>query len=169
MRRNSAKLSGGHKVWLYASLILLYLSGVAWACLHYFVRTAGEFGDQPHPTEPWSLQIHGAAAMAILVILGTLLPGHVRFAWHARRNRPNGIALIAFLGFLVLSGYGLYYFGNERLRSWTSWSHLAVGLVLPGILILHIWSGRRSTPAQIKSSSPEGRFHCYSTCRELTK
>lgn len=153
MRRNSVKLSYRHKSWLYSSLILIYVSGVAWACLHYFVRTAGEFGDQPNPAEPWSLKLHGAAAMVLLVILGTLLPGHVRLAWHARRNRPNGIALVAFLLFLVVTGYGLYYFGNERLRSWTSWSHLAVGLVLPAKLILHIWVGRRSAPAPIKSTT----------------
>jgi hypothetical protein len=104
----------------------------------------GEFGEQPHPAEPWSLKLHGAAAMAILVILGTLLPTHVRFAWHARRNRPNGIMLISVFAFLILTGYGLYYFGDERLRSWTSCLHLVVGLALPLALILHIRSGRRS-------------------------
>ncbi len=82
--------------------------------------------------------------MVFLVVLGTLLPSHVRFAWHARRNRPNGIALLLVLGFLIAGGYGLYYFGDERLRSWTSWSHLAVGLALPAMIVLHIWSGRRS-------------------------
>ena len=96
------------------------------------------------------MKLHGAGAMVILVILGTLLPSHIRFAWHARRNRPNGIALILFFGFLIVSGYGLYYFGNERLRSWTSWSHLAVGLALPAMIILHIWSGRRSPVQKIR-------------------
>jgi hypothetical protein len=28
--------------------------------------------------------------MAILVLVGMLLTGHVRFAWRARRNRGNG-------------------------------------------------------------------------------
>ena len=144
MRRNSAKLSRRHQSWLYTILVLLYGSGVLWACLHYFVRTAGDLGELPHPAEPWSLKLHGAAAMVFLVILGTLLPGHVRFAWHARRNRPNGIFLLTLLGFLVLTGYGLYYLGGETTRSWTSWSHLVVGLVLPVILVLHIWVGRRS-------------------------
>ena len=36
------------------------------------------------------MKIHGAAAMAILVLVGMLLTGHVRFAWRARRNRGNG-------------------------------------------------------------------------------
>lgn len=82
--------------------------------------------------------------MGTLLLVGTLLPTHVRFAWHARRNRANGIALIVYLGFLIASGYGLYYFGDERLRAWTSWSHLWVGIALPAMLFFHIWTGRRS-------------------------
>lgn len=152
MRRNSAKLSYRHKVWLFAITILIYGSGVVWAYLHHFARRMSEFGEQPHPAEPWSLRLHGAAVMAILVILGTLLPTHVRFAWHARRNRPNGIMLISVFAFLILTGYGLYYFGDERLRSWTSWLHLVVGLALPLALILHIRSGRRSGLTPIRGN-----------------
>ena len=29
----------------------------------------------------------------------------------------NGIMLISVFAFLILTGYGLYYFGDERLRS----------------------------------------------------
>ena len=155
MRRNSAKLSGPHKFWVYSVTLLVYLTGVVWACLHYLAPRPQDFG--VHPAEPWMLKLHGAGAMIILVVLGTLLPGHMRFAWHARRNRPNGIALVAFLGFLVLTGYGLYYLGDERLRSWTSWSHLAVGVALPAMIILHIWSGRRSGTEVFKSPKQQTR------------
>src|SRR4029079_2994840 len=144
MRRNSAKLSCRHKVWFYTIFVLIYGSGICLIYFHYFARTLGEFGDQPHSVEPWSLKIHGAAAMGFLVILGTLLPGHVRFAWHARRNRPNGIFLLVTVALLIVSGYGLYYFGDEHWRSWSSWSHLIIGLALPLILFVHIRSGRRS-------------------------
>ncbi len=146
MRRNSVKLSDHHKVWLYAVTLLVYVTGVAWAWLHYLGGRAEELAPRS-AAEPWMLKLHGAGAMAILVLLGTLLPGHVRFAWHTRRNRPNGVALILFFAFLGVSGYGLYYFGNERLRSWTSWLHLAIGVALPAMIVIHIWSGRRS-PAQ---------------------
>ena len=143
MRRNSVKLSRRHKSWLYASTLLLYGTGAVWAWLHYLRASANEFGAHS-AAEPWLMKLHGAGAMVFLVVLGTLLPSHVRFAWHARRNRPNGIALLLVLGFLIAGGFGLYYFGGERLRSWTSWSHLAVGLALPAIIVVHIWSGRRS-------------------------
>lgn len=143
MRRNSAKLGRRHKLWLYSATLLIYLTGAVWGWHHYLASRTDEFASQSS-LEPWMMKLHGAGAIAVLVTLGTLLPGHVRFAWHARRNRPNGIALVGFFTFLVLSGYGLYYFGDERLRSWTSWSHLAIGLALPAMLVLHIWSGRRS-------------------------
>ena len=74
------------------------------------------------------MKIHGAAAMAILVLVGMLLTGHVRFAWRARRNRGNGSPFLGSFGILTITGYGLYYAGGESLRAWTSWIHLAVGL-----------------------------------------
>jgi surface polysaccharide O-acyltransferase-like enzyme len=154
MRRNSAKLTSPHKLWLYSVTLLVYLTGVAWAWLHYVVHGPGDFGVQIHPAEPWMLRLHGVGAMVILVLLGTLLPEHVRFAWHARRNRVAGLALIVFFVFLVLTGYALYYLGDEYLRSRTSWLHLAAGIALPAMIILHIWSGRRSSP-QVVSQRKE--------------
>ena len=57
-------------------------------------------------------------------------------------------------GILTITGYGLYYAGGERLRAWTSWIHLAVGLALPLLLILHIWLGKRTRPvAQVRKTS----------------
>lgn len=145
MRRNSVKLSRQHRAWLYSVTVALYLTGAVWAWLHYLRAPTDEFAARS-PMEPWMLKLHGAGAMLILLVLGTLLPGHVRSAWHARRNRLNGTALLAVFAFLTASGYGLYYFGDERWRSWTSWSHLGMGLALPAIIILHIWTGRRSGP-----------------------
>jgi hypothetical protein len=65
--------------------------------------------------------------MAILVLIGMLLNGHVRFAWRARRNRANGSMFLGTFAILTITGYGLYYAGGERLRASTSWIHLAVG------------------------------------------
>jgi len=93
------------------------------------------------------MKIHGAAAMAILILVGMLLTGHVRFAWRARRNRGNGSLFLGAFAILTVTGYGLYYAGGEGLRAWTSWIHLAVGLALPLLLILHIWLGKRTRPA----------------------
>lgn len=89
------------------------------------------------------MKIHGAAAMAILVLIGMLLTAHVRVAWRARRNRGNGSLLLSALAVLTITGYGLYYAGGESLRAWTGWIHLAVGLALPLILVLHVLLGKK--------------------------
>ena len=93
--------------------------------------------------QPWLLKIHGGAAMAFLVALGILIPTHIKRAWQVRRNRANGAFFVTVMGVLVVTGYGLYYFGDDRWRSAASWMHLILGLAAPALLALHIWFGRR--------------------------
>ena len=100
------------------------------------------------------MKIHGAAAMAILIVIGMLLTGHVRFAWRARRNRGNGSLFLSVFAVLTITGYGLYYAGGESLRAWTSWIHLAVGLALPFLLMLHVWLGKRTRPTVKLQKTP---------------
>ncbi|HEY7001425.1 MAG TPA: hypothetical protein VH330_06760 [Candidatus Udaeobacter sp.] len=132
------------KYFLYAVLALLFLSGAGWAYWNYL---AGSPGDFETSAKTWAMKIHGAAAMAVLVLIGMLLSGHVKFAWRAHRNRTNGLILLGSFAVLTITGYGLYYAGGERLRAWTSWIHLAVGLLLPLLLLIHIFLGRRTRRA----------------------
>lgn len=143
MRRNAFQLSRTHKLTLYATTLAVFGSGAAWTGLHWFARVEGEFGPELHPAEPWLLKAHGAAAMAILVVIGTLLPIHVKRSWLAGHNRSSGAGLLTFLAVLTLSGYGLYYLGDEKLRSLTSLTHIWLGLLLPAILAWHVFHGHR--------------------------
>jgi MFS family permease len=140
-RPDSIRLKRLQKYFLYAVLALLFLSGVAWTYWNYLAASAGDFEIS---SKNWAMKIHGAAAMAVLVLIGMLLTGHVRFAWRARRNRANGSVFLGAFAVLTVTGYGLYYAGGERLRAWTSWIHLVVGLVLPILLLIHIFLGRRT-------------------------
>ncbi|HEY3660887.1 MAG TPA: hypothetical protein VGK91_06640 [Candidatus Udaeobacter sp.] len=139
------------RYFLYAVLALLFLSGMAWAYWKYLIGSPGDF---EMSAKACAMKIHGAAAMAILVLVGMLLTGHVRFAWRARRNRGNGSLFLSTFGILTITGYGLYYGGGETLRAWTSWIHLAVGLALPLLLLLHIWLGKRTRPAAQLQTRP---------------
>ena len=139
-RPDSIRLKRSQRYFLYAVLALLFLSGVAWAYWNY-LRSPGDFETS---AKTWAMKIHGAAAMAILVLIGMLLNGHVRFAWRARRNRGNGSIFLSAFAVLTITGYGLYYAGGERLRASTSWIHLAVGLALPILLLIHVLLGRRT-------------------------
>lgn len=142
MSRNRLRLSFRQRLWLHGSFAVLLLTGVAWWVLNSWFSVETDFGPQPNPWQPWLLRIHGAAAMVALVVLGSLLPNHVRAAWRAHRNRFTGAGIIAFCAALTLTGYGLYYAGNDALRAATSLAHLALGLAFPLALIWHIRRGR---------------------------
>jgi magnesium-transporting ATPase (P-type) len=141
-RQDSIRLKRLQRYFLYAVLALLFLSGAAWAYWDYFQLP----GDFEASAKTWAMKIHGAAAMAILVMIGMLLSGHVRFAWRARRNRANGSVFLSAFAVLTITGYGLYYAGGESLRAWTSWIHLGLGLALPILLVMHILLGKRTRP-----------------------
>jgi hypothetical protein len=134
-------------------LALIFLSGVLWAYWNYLVASPGDF---EMSAKAWAMKIHGAAAMAVLVLIGMLLNAHVRFAWRARRNRANGSVFLSAFAILIITGYGLYYAGDEKLRAWTSWIHLAIGLVLPILLLIHIFLGRKTRLTA--ESSTRSRF-----------
>jgi len=90
------------------------------------------------------MKIHGAAAMAFLMVFGTLLFHHVPAGWEQQRQRPSGSFLLSISSILILTGWGLYYVGAEGLRHDISLVHSILGVVLPLLIFLHIRLGRRS-------------------------
>lgn len=128
---------------VYGAVGLLVVSGLLWLAAHYFMRPVGEFGAVIHPLEPWSMKLHGAAAMASLWLLGALLQVHIRRALLARRNLLAGWSMIAVFAALVVTGYALYYIAGEDSRPWWSTSHWLLGLLLPVLLLVHVVTGRR--------------------------
>ena len=144
MRRDPIRLSVRHQVWLHATFAVLFLSGAVWLGFYFFGHSESEFGVQTRPLESWCLRLHGAAAMLFLVVLGSLLRGHVRGGWKLRRNQLTGAVLLAFNATLTLTGYGLYYFGGEELRPWISRVHWWTGLSTSVIIFWHIWQGKSS-------------------------
>lgn len=124
---------------------LLLASGLAWLVLDTAFRVEGEFGLAKHPLQVWMLRVHGALAMAALVAFGGALSNHVRPFWSARRNRGAGIALLALMLGLTLTGYFLYYLGDEVWREGIATAHWIGGVLLAVALPLHVALGRRAT------------------------
>lgn len=129
---------------LYAVLVLLAVSGLAWLAAHFFLRGAGEYGETIHPLEPWSMKLHGLAALAAFFLVGATLNAHIRRAIRSGRNLATGWSMIALLAVLALSGYGLYYVAGEADRPVWSALHWIVGLALPAVAVLHVMRGRRA-------------------------
>ncbi len=162
MSRNRLRLSFRQRSWLYGSFAVLLLSGVAWWVLNKWFPIETDVGPQPNPLQPWLLRLHGAAAMVALVVMGSLLPNHVRTGWRAHRNRFSGGGIIAFCLALTVTGYGLYYASNDALRSATSLTHLALGLAFPVALIWHIRRGRA-----LRHRTPHGHPETHRSMPEM--
>lgn len=144
MRPDGLRLSARHRAWFHGAFATLFLSGAGWWVLHRWCQAETEFGPQPQPAQRWLIQVHGAAALLALVIVGTLVPLHMKRGWRARLNRPNGIMLVSVVAALTLTGYALYYAGSESLRAVASFTHTVLGLGFPAALFWHIVRGRRA-------------------------
>ena len=140
-------------MWVYGSGGMLALSGIGWLICHYLLRAPGP---GPQPLEVWWLRLHGAALLAFLVVLGTLLPAHVIYGWRHRLNLGTGIPLLVVVAALTLTGYGLYSPVADDWRAWTSIVHWAVGLGATALLGLHAIRGKQSSRARLKGARHEG-------------
>jgi hypothetical protein len=92
------------------------------------------------------------SAAAFLIGFGSVLPGHVRRAWKARRNRLSGTWFFALLALLIATGYALYYTGDETARGLLSVLHWAIGIGMPALMGWHVWRGRISRNAKAASA-----------------
>jgi opacity protein-like surface antigen len=71
------------------------------------------------------------------------VPVHMRYGWRARKNLSTGIVMATVSGVLVVTAFGLYYFGAEGARAVAGEVHTRLGVASPVLLIAHIWWGRR--------------------------
>jgi hypothetical protein len=157
--RGSLRLPRAHHVAVYAIGIGLWLSGGLWLLFHYFVQHPGPFGPVPNPLEPWWLKLHGAFAFAAIWIFGLLWGVHIVAGWYTGRRRGTGGLLAAVLGWLVVSGYLLYYLGDETLRPLVSLLHWSIGLALPAAFAAHrLAEGHRVRRAEPQQPSRQA-FH----------
>lgn len=131
---------------------VLFVSGALWLLTDRLKQTtAGEVWSRLSAS---LLMLHGAAAMLMLVLFGSLMPFHVRVGWRRRRNRTTGTVMLAANAALIVTAFGLYYAGAERARDWASDLHIGVGFALPALLALHVLRGRRRRHAVELERSP---------------
>jgi hypothetical protein len=127
---------------LYAVFAVLTVTGAVWLVADW--RKDPLEPDVWQEIAPRMLMLHGGAAMVCLLLLGALVPLHVRRAWRSGRNRLTGPIMMTVNAVLIVTAFGLYYAGSETLRPWASDLHIAVGIILPLALLVHVWLGRRA-------------------------
>ena len=134
---------------LYGAFAVLFVTGAVWLVADQMKNSAE--GETWQSISASLLMVHGGIAMVALVLLGALFPVHVRLGWRNRRNRVTGPTMIGLNAVLIITAFGLYYFGSENLRPWTSNIHIAVGFALPAMTLVHVLRGRRSRPRENRS------------------
>ena len=130
-------LSRSRVLTVYGISFGIWASGALWLVLHYFFEQEGPFGPAPHPLEFWSIAAHGAFGFATLWLLGLLWSVHVPAGWRALRRRWSGSVMFGCAGFLVVSGYLLYYLGNVEMIPIVATLHWVIGLACPAFFLLH--------------------------------
>ncbi len=151
-RAGGNRLQPRRRAWFYALFLVLAVTGLAWLVDH-FTRDAAA---PPGLIAPWSMKLHGGAAMLALVGFGLMWDGHVRRGWSMKRSRWSGVAMGSSMLLLSLTGFGLYYFDGETLRQLTQWLHWGVGVLVVAVLVWHLVSGKRSRRAReaLTASAP---------------
>jgi hypothetical protein len=135
-------LGARHRRWLYAALLFVWLTGLSWIMVH-FAPGSGGGDDSRRGYEAWALRLHGAAAFAFLVAMGSMFTHHIPRAWYLGRNVASGLWILAFAAVLVLTGYALYYFATDESHAWWSAAHWVVGIAAAALVPIHVWLGRR--------------------------
>lgn len=133
----------------------LWLSGVLWLVFHYFVGGGDAFALTRHPLESWWLRLHGAFGFASLWVLGLLWGVHIVAGWSSGQRRWSGSLALLVLACLIVSGYLLYYLGDDRLRTGTSVLHWGLGLGTPIAFLMHRLARNRAS-ALDQTAAPAG-------------
>jgi uncharacterized membrane protein YbjE (DUF340 family) len=142
---------------IYTAFAVLFMTGAGWLVADA-LKESDEIWQQ---TAASLLMVHGGAAMVALMLLGALIPLHLRRAWRARKNRVTGTVMATFNIVLIVTAFGLYYAGSDVVRPWISRLHDGFGLALPVLFLVHVVWGRRVTsdtgPTAASRPSPAER------------
>jgi hypothetical protein len=126
---------------LYGTFAVLFATGAAWLVADR-LKTSPD-GETWQAVASYLLMTHGGSAMVTLMLLGALVPVHLRRGWRAERNRITGAAMATFNATLIATSFGLYYLGSDAVRAWVSDLHIALGFSLPILFLAHLLVGRR--------------------------
>jgi hypothetical protein len=146
---------------LHGGVLAAGVSGIAYACFKYLMRTDDPFSAVNHPLQPWALHAHVLAAPVLVFAVGIIFKEHVlaglKNGAPVRARRVGAIALVTF-AVLVVSGGLVQVLTGESLRKWTGLIHLGVGILFLLSYLVHAVGARRrsSTAGAALRDSEEG-------------
>ncbi len=156
------RLESGLRLGNYAVVATLTATGVIWLIAD--MLKASEDGELWQLIGANMLMLHGLGAMIALILLGAMIPMHLRRFWRAGKNRITGAAMVGTNAALMITAWGLYYAGSESLRTFVADVHIAVGIALPALVATHVVLGRRTR----KRAYPERAIADFDRVEPLT-
>jgi hypothetical protein len=137
--RKVGRLKRNQRLTVYWVSSCLVLTGLVWLYYFYFVRVVDQFGfENPHPLQGYLLVGHALFALPSVWIFGFLWHIHVKPGWRAKAKRLSGGTIWSLVLWMILSGYSLYYIGDDAIRGWLSLSHWVAGGPALVVFFLHI-------------------------------
>ena len=134
------------KLAVFTTTAVVGVTGLVWFILHDMID--GEPGDVTRVL----LMLHGISSYALLVVIGSLLPRHVRLGWVRRRNLVTGLTVTAVMAVLAATGLALYY-GSEDLHTPVKWLHVAFGLGCFALFPVHALLAAKSRQSSLSATA----------------
>ena len=132
--RFSIQLSKFHRYSVYIVWCVLSISGL------YFFYVQDWQMQEPNQWSLWSLKTHGIFAAAMIFLIGSIVPVHIKLSLKIKRNVSSGLTLLTIMIILILTGVGLYY-SPEEWHELVKWLHIGIGIFAILLLPLHIVIG----------------------------
>lgn len=118
-------MNKGQVLWLHLSLGITAVTGIVFAVMKYFLRSADEFAVVNHPAQPYMLSTHVVVAPLALFILGWTFSNHMlpKKRFGDETGRRSGTSAMWLIVPMALSGYLLQVSVNETLRQAMAIAH----------------------------------------------
>ena len=134
------------RVLLQGSSAAVAVTGGVYAWMKYAMTTDDPYAVVHHPLQPLVLKLHILAGPVLVFAVGMTVAGHVRRQWGqpGGRGRRTGYPLTFLIPPLVITGYLMQAFTDERWLQVLGWIHLALGLLFT------VWFGGHRVGAEIR-------------------
>lgn len=132
-------MSRWHLWTLHLGSTIVSLTGLIYFLMDSFLRNDDPFAVVNHPLQPWMLDVHVVSAPILVFVLGLVFESHVsrKLQSGSQSNRRTGIAALAVLVALVLSGYLLQVTTDEILHRAALVIHIVSGFLFVFVYAAH--------------------------------
>jgi len=129
---------------LHISIALTALTGIVFAVMKYFMKSADEFAVVNHSLQLHMLVAHVVIAPLLLFILGWTFSNHMLPKYRfSDEKRFTGIASMALIVPMTLSAYLLQIATNESLRTAMAAAHWITSGLFVIAYVVHLFKPRQ--------------------------